>query len=89
MKKRPGLRLRKFGRKHILIDTMQPMVNLTDVYTLNDTAAFLWESAPEGEVSEEALAARLSAEYDVDEATALRDVRLQLSEWVRYGLFTS
>lgn len=88
MKKRHGLRLRKVGSKHIIIDAGQPMVNLTDVYTLNATAAFLWEHLPEGEIDAAALAAALCERFDVDEATALADIRRQLDEWASYGLLT-
>lgn len=88
MKKRQGLRLRRIGNKHIIIDAGQPMVNLTDVYMLNDTAAFLWEQAGDGELYADELAARLSEAFGVDLDTALRDTRHQLAEWEEYGLLT-
>lgn len=45
-----------------------------EVLSLNETAMFLIEAMKDGATSDEALVARLMAEFEVDRATARRDV---------------
>ncbi len=63
-------------------------VNLTNVFTLNGTAARLWQYSEGGERTAEELAVLLCEEYNVDWETALRDVRRQLAEWAEFGLIS-
>jgi len=49
------------------------------VLTLSATASFLVGELRRGAATDEALAAALTAHYDVDEETALRDVRVFLA----------
>ena len=37
------LKLRKIGGKYMIVETSDSCVNLTNVYSLNETAALLWE----------------------------------------------
>lgn len=46
---------------------------LESIYTLNETASFVWE-ALDGQRTVEDLAALLAAEYDVTESVALQDL---------------
>ena len=49
-------------------------VNFDSIIHLNETGAFLWREAEKGDFSVESLTAALLNEYEVDEATATRDV---------------
>ena len=53
--------------------------------TLNETAAFLWQKLTEG-TTKEALTDALTAEYDVEEATAAADVDALLTKLNAAGL---
>lgn len=86
MKLKPDLKLRKIGRRYMIVDTCTKQVDMTDVYTMNETAARLWQQAGVGEVDARGLAEWLCGEYDVDMDTALRDVERLLGEWQRFGL---
>ena len=44
MRLKPNLKLRQVGSRHMLVDVCSDNINLTNVYTLNETAAFLWDS---------------------------------------------
>lgn len=72
----------------MIIDSGQAMVNLTDIYTLNETAAFIWKNAGDGEIDLLRLASLVCETYQIDEATAKGDVERQLKEWQTYGLLT-
>ncbi len=85
MKLKAGLKLRHVGSRAMVVDATD-VVNLTNVYTLNATAALLWQTAEQGPFTAESLAERLCQEYEVDSATALSDVKCQLQEWADYGL---
>lgn len=84
---KPHLKLRKIGRKHMIVETVDGCVNLTNVYTLNETAAWLWESiSKEDNRTLEELAESLCKEYRVEYDRVLDDVKHQLEEWERMGL---
>ena len=85
MRLRQNLRLRKIGSRHMIVDTGDA-VNLTNVFTLNGTAARLWQLAEAHDYTAEELAHMLCQEYDVDMATALADVQRQLDQWKEFGL---
>ena len=51
------------------------------LHTLNDTATYLWQQAADG-LTSEAAAERLSARYQVDRETALRDADVCLRDLV-------
>lgn len=81
------LKLHKIGRKYMLVKSSDNCVNLTNVYSLNETAAWLWQRICEGEGhTPEELADSLFEAYKVEYERALRDVERQLEEWKRMGL---
>lgn len=48
---------------------------------LNDTAAFLWNEASQGEFTVDSLAEKLCQEYEVSEAQAKADVSAIVAQW--------
>lgn len=86
MKPKSNLRLRKIGRQYMIVNTRQENVDLSDVFTLNETAAGLWQQMIQGTTVPEELADRLCEIYEVDRETALQDVKKQLAQWKAYGL---
>lgn len=57
---------------------------LDALYTLNETAGFLWKAITPG-TTEEDLVARLLSEYSVPEAAARQDVRRILDRLTQMG----
>lgn len=86
MKPKSNLRLRKIGRQYMIVNTRQENVDLSDVFTLNETAAGLWQQMIQGTIVPEELADWLCEIYEVDRETALQDVKKQLAQWKAYGL---
>lgn len=84
---KPNLKLRKIGNKFMIVESVDNCVNLTNVYSMNETAAWLWEAIGKGNnPAPEELAESLCKEYAVDYERALHDVKLQLEEWEKMGL---
>jgi len=85
MRLNPEARLRKVGKEHFIIAATEDRIDLTYVYKLNETAAWIWRKCGEGEFTAEGLAERLSEEYEVDKETAFADVTAQLEGWREAG----
>lgn len=81
-----GLRLHKIGSKYMIVDSSSENVNLANVYSLNETAAWIWEKASSGAETADTLADAICQEFDIDRETALNDVIRQLQEWRGMGL---
>lgn len=84
---KPDLKLYTIGGRHMLVDTSDCRVNMADVYSMNETAALLWETvAADCALTPDELADTLCHVYDVGHDRAAGDVRRQLDEWVAMGL---
>lgn len=83
---RDGLQLRKIGSRYMVVDACEDNVNLSHVYSLNGTAAWMWERLAEGISSPDELTDRLCEDYQVERERAFHDVEKQLVEWLRFGL---
>lgn len=86
MKLNPNMKLRKVGRKYMVVDASSGSVNMTNVFTFNDSAVRLWERASVGPFEAEDLARWLCEWYEVDMSTARADVEKLLRCWVDGGL---
>ncbi len=86
MKRLEGLKLRKIGSRYMIVSLAENNVNLSEVYTLNETAAGIWERVEESTVEE--IADWICGEYEVDRERALADLEAQLDEWEKFGLIT-
>lgn len=84
---RNELKLRKIGSKYMIVEVVDGCENLTKVYSLNETAAWLWEAICNAEkCTAGRLAEGLCAEYGIDADLARHDVEKQLAEWKEMGL---
>lgn len=73
----------------MIVQMLEGTANLTNVFTLNESAARLWQCLSKGSQSAAQLADQLAALYGRDSRTVLPDVEHQLSEWRDYGLITA
>ncbi len=76
--------LRKVADENILV-RRSGQVDMTSVFSLNESAAWLWNRIGEEEFTEEKLVEWLCAEYDVDVEVAECDVHSLVILWKRYG----
>lgn len=86
MRLKEGLELRQIGNRYVIVKVCDGLANMTDVFTLNRTAARLWQRMGEGSFTAEELAGWLCDIYDVASDVAQADVNRQLDEWRNYGL---
>lgn len=74
------------GKDHFIVDPDGGAIDLTDLYSMNEAAAYLWEQFTNRDFTPEEMAAQLAASYDVEPEQALTDVRQLLHKWDEYGL---
>lgn len=81
-----GIRLRKIGNQYMIVDISKENVNMSDVYSLNHTAALLWQRIEDGDATPDKLADSLCETYGIGKEDATRDVERQIDDWRQYGL---
>lgn len=86
MKRRTNLTLRRMGRRYMMVNAASAVQDTADVYTLNETAARLWEQLGDDEISLPSLASWLADEYGIAYDNALADVTTQVKDWQEFGL---
>ncbi|QQT25879.1 PqqD family protein [Sphingobacterium spiritivorum] len=75
MKLRTDIRLRKIGEEYIIVDPGQGMADMSKVYTLNETAAFVWNELKDLEFSDATIVELLLDNYDLTPETAQEDAK--------------
>ena len=79
MKIKEGFVLKSIADSHIVVPLGSQVVDFSSIIKLTDTGAFLW-SKLSSDISVDELVSALTAEYDVDTDTALRDVNTFISK---------
>lgn len=85
MKKKDGFVLRDVCGQKVIVGEGLGAVDFGRLFSLNETAAWLWEHA-EGDIDVDRLAEALCGEYDVEPQVAKSDVQAILDEWAKAGL---
>ena len=87
MKQKEGFVLRTVCGEKVVIGEGISTVNIGKFFSLNETAAWLWEKAAElGDFTAEQLADALCEEYEVEHDQALADVQQMLEQWQKDGI---
>lgn len=86
MRLNPEYKLRVVAGENMLLNVGPKTVNLAAVFSLNDSAAWLWRKIGRQEFTEELLVEWLLDEYDVDADIARADVHDMLLLWHKYGM---
>ncbi|WP_312789799.1 PqqD family protein [Sphingobacterium sp.] len=86
MKLRSDLILRTIGSDHLIVDPSQDMVDLSTVYTLNSSAAWLWEELKGKEFTMDTIVELLCENYDVSKEQAQSDAEILLQDFQKQGL---
>jgi len=88
MKLRSDLTLRQMGDDHIIVEPHQGMVDLSKVYTLNKSAAFLWKSLNGYEFEQGDVVRVLTENYEVNDVQAKHDAAEMIQYFRSHGLLT-
>ena len=86
MKLNPDITLRAIGSRYMIVNNASEEVDFTDIYCLNDTAAWLWKKIGAKEFSEEILTDWLCEAYIVERKIAQSDVEQLVKGWRQHGL---
>lgn len=86
MRLNPVYKLRTVAGENMLLNTGRKTVDLANVFSLNDSAAWLWRKIGNQEFTEEQLVEWVLDEYDVDADVARADVHDMLLIWHKYGM---
>ncbi len=86
MKIKEGFELRTLCDEHIIVACGRKNIDFSKVINLNESAALMWNAVIGKDFTVEDMAAALTAEYEVDEATALADAGRIAAEWVEIGI---
>lgn len=78
--KNPDVVFRKIAGEFILVPIRQKAVDLKSIFTLNETAAFIWE-AIDGKSDVSFIKDRVAEEFEVESRQALDDVSHIVSQW--------
>jgi hypothetical protein len=81
-----NLKLRKIGNKYIIVEVCDEHINMSDVYSMNRTAANIWERINKGGCTFKQLVEWICDTYDVSNDTAANDLEKLLEEWKSFGL---
>jgi len=86
MKLRSDLILRKMGDEYVIVDPSQDVVDMSKVFTLNETAALVWQKLNDLEFTESTITDILVEHYEVDHHQALTDATLLVNQFLGEGL---
>lgn len=86
MKIKQGFELLDVCGEAVVVAHGKENIDFSKVISLNESAAYLWRSVEGHDFDAAELARLLTEEYEVDEATALRDAEKMMQDWLEAGL---
>lgn len=81
-----NLKLRKIGNQYMIVKVCNEQINMSDVFSMNKTAANIWERIDKGGCTFDELLEFICDTYDVLKDKASYDLKKLLEEWESYGL---
>ena len=86
MKTVEGFTLRSLAKEYIITAENIKQINFNKMISLNESAAYLWQSVNGKEFTADTLADLLVARYEIDRETALRDSEAIMVKWKDAGI---
>ena len=86
MKAKPGFNLRVVCGENIIVAEGEENIDFCNIISMNESSAYLWQNIQGKEFTHEDLVDLLTQEYEVDEATALKDVKALTELWLQAGI---
>ena len=86
MKTKKGFKLRSICGENVIVAEGIENIDFSKIISMNESAAYLWQNIEGKEFTEKELVDLLTAEYEVDEATACQDVATMLQQWTEAGM---
>lgn len=86
MKAKPGFNLRVVCGENIIVAEGEENIDFSNIISMNESSAYLWQNIQGKEFTHEDLVGLLTQEYEVDEATAMKDVKDLTELWLQAGI---
>ena len=86
MKAKPGFNLRVVCGENIIVAEGEDNIDFSNIISMNESSAYLWQNIQGKEFTHEDLVGLLTQEYEVDEATAMKDVKALTELWLQAGI---
>lgn len=86
MKAKPGFNLRMVCGENIIVAEGEENIDFSNIISMNESSAYLWKNIQGKVFTHDDLVKLLTAEYEVDEATALNDVKALTELWLQAGI---
>ncbi|MDY6278061.1 MAG: PqqD family protein [Bacteroidales bacterium] len=86
MKTKEYMVLRTICGQKVLSAEGAKAINMSSIISLNDTAAYLWESVAGKDFTADDLKKLLLEKYEVDEPTAAKDAEALAAKWLELGI---
>ncbi|MCC8071804.1 MAG: PqqD family peptide modification chaperone [Bacteroidales bacterium] len=80
------LSLRQIGSDHVMVEIADGNVNMTRVYTFNETAAWIWQHMAAEGPDLLRLTSSMCEVFAVEPEEASRDIELQIQQWTQLGI---
>lgn len=81
-----GFRLRNVMGQATIVGEGVGQIDFNKLITLNDSAAYLWQSVEGKEFDMQTLANLLVDKYGIDQDTALTDAKAIADKWIEIGV---
>ena len=81
-----GFRLRNVMGQATIVGEGVGQIDFNKLITLNDSAAYLWQSVKDKEFDVQTLANLLVDKYSIDQDTALTDAKAIANKWIEIGV---
>ncbi len=86
MKTKKGFTLRNVCGENVIVSEGKENIDFSNLICPNESSAYLWKSVQDKDFTAEDLATLLTAEYEVDYNTALRDSENLMQQWMEAGI---
>lgn len=86
MKIKNGFELRTIGQDKVIVPEGIEVINFNKLVSLNETAAFLFETLKNQDFDIDMAVKVIVDHYDIDEETAMNDVTPLIDKWLKIGL---
>lgn len=86
MKLNPDFRLETVAGENMLVRVSSGKADMTSVFSINEPAAWLWNSIQDIEFDEEMLVELITGEYEVEDKVARKDMHDLLVLFDSFGM---
>lgn len=86
MRAKPGFNLRVVCGENIIVAEGEENIDFSNIISMNESSAYLWQNVQGKDFTCDDLVKLLTEEYEVDEATALADVKALVELWHQAGI---